>query len=106
MLVDTDRYLLTCYRYVEMNPVRAGIVRRADDYPYSSYACNALGKADEMVTPHEVYSRFVANGLDTYVELFNEAIPRRELLEIRRATVSGLGVGRADFLLKVAKLVP
>ena len=106
MLVDTNRYLLTCYRYVEMNPVRAGIVRRAEDYPYSSYACNALGKVDEMVTPHEVYSRFVDNGLGAYVKLFNEAIPRKDLLEIRRATVRGLGVGRADFLLRVAKLVP
>src|SRR5690606_37422677 len=43
-LVQTRRYLLACYRYSEMNPVRAGIVSRPEDYPYSSYHSNALGQ--------------------------------------------------------------
>ncbi len=105
MLVDSDSYLLTCYRYIELNPVRAGVVRRAGDYPYSSYRCNALGKSDEMVTAHELYAQFIADGLDAYVELFDDILSARELVDIRRATVSGLGVGRADFLLRVAMLV-
>jgi putative transposase len=92
------------YRYIELNPVRAGIVRKAKDYPYSSFAHNALGKTDEMVTEHELYTRFVADGLDAYVCLFDEFLSAKQLLEIRRATVSGLGVGKADFLLQVARL--
>ena len=39
-----DRYLLTCYRYIELNPVRANIAEGPDDYRWSSYPCNALGK--------------------------------------------------------------
>ena len=106
MLVDTDNYLLKCYRYIEFNPVRAGVVRRPGDYPYSSYARNGLGKTDEMVTPHEIYNRLVADGLAACVGLFDKALTKKELTEIRRATVSGLGVGRAEFLLRVASLVP
>jgi len=51
-LVDTERYLLACYRYIELNPLRAGIARRPADYPYSSYHRNGLGKANGLVTPH------------------------------------------------------
>ena len=104
MLVDSDSYLLACYRYIELNPVRAGVVQQAEDYPYSSYACNALGKTDEMVKAHERYSSFVADGLDAYVGLFDEGLSARELASIRRATLSGLGVGKAEFLKRVAKL--
>ena len=42
-LVDTERYLLLCYRYVELNPVRAGMVQRPEQYPWSSYLMNAWG---------------------------------------------------------------
>ena len=58
-LVDSERYLLTCYRYIEMNPVRAAIVEAPGEYPWSSYACNAKGKHDALVTPH---LRFLALG--------------------------------------------
>ena len=105
MLVDSDRYLLTCHRYIELNPVRAGIVDQPADYSYSSYARNALGKTDEMVTEHELYTRFVEDGLETYVRLFDHSLSRRELTAIRRATMSGTGVGKPDFLLRVANLV-
>lgn len=55
-LVQDDLYLLTCYRYIELNPVRAGIVSSPNEYPYSSYGFNALGKKDELVTPHQLYT--------------------------------------------------
>jgi putative transposase len=45
-LVDTNRYCLTCYRYIEFNPVRAGMVSHPADYPWSSYHVNARGKPD------------------------------------------------------------
>ena len=50
--VDGDNYLLRCYRYIELNPVRARIVREAQDFPWSSFRCNALGYPDPLVTPH------------------------------------------------------
>lgn len=43
-LIDAESYLLTCYRYIELNPVRAGMVSHPGDYPWSSYRSNALGQ--------------------------------------------------------------
>ncbi len=109
-LVDTERYLLACYRYIELNSVRAGIARRPEDYPYSSFHANGLGKADKLITPHKVYSRLIAGeesemGRKRYLLLFDEAIDRKIITEIRRGTEKGVGIGQADFLLKIARLV-
>ena len=54
-LFDPDTYLLRTSRYVELNPVRAGLVASPEEYDWSSYAANALGADDELVTPHKVY---------------------------------------------------
>jgi REP-associated tyrosine transposase len=122
-LVDTDRYLLSCYQYIELNPVRATIVKKPENYPYSSYHANALGKVDSMVTPHEVFVDFVGGSVsgekvseskktdsDTggfcargaYRALCAEMLDRKALADIRRGTEKGLGIGAAEFLLKVA----
>ena len=118
-LVDTDYYLLSCYRYIELNPVRAGMVIQPEDYAYSSYHANALGKADSMVTPHELFLDYISAEVsvkvsesekadsDTrrvYRQLCSEVLDREILSDIRRGTEKGLGIGRADFLLKVAGL--
>ncbi|HZR71193.1 MAG TPA: transposase [Burkholderiales bacterium] len=49
------RYLLACMRYIELNPVRAGLVREAHAYGWSSYRANAEGADDPLVTPHPLY---------------------------------------------------
>jgi putative transposase len=54
-MIDSDRYLLACIRYIERNPVRAGLVREPEDYPWSSFRFHALGTADPLVTPHPLY---------------------------------------------------
>ena len=54
-LVDSDRYLLTVSRYIEMNPVRAGMVSHPAQYPWSSYHANALGKPIRLLSQHELY---------------------------------------------------
>ena len=118
-LVDNGRYLLCCYRYIELNPVRAGIVKSPEDYVYSSYHANALGKDDAMITPHSEFIHFVSNvsepqktDSDTrqlhrqiYIDLCKETLDRKTLVNIRRGTEKRLGIGQADFLLKVAKLM-
>ena len=74
--IHARRYLLGCMRYIELNPVRAGIVAQAEDFRWSSYRANALGYTDPIVTPHplyyalgrspearrNVYARFVRSG--------------------------------------------
>ncbi len=54
-LVDSEHYLLACYRYIELNPVRAAMVALPDEYRWSSYACNGRGSVDLLITPHPVY---------------------------------------------------
>lgn len=54
-LVDRDTYLLHCYRYIELNPVRARMCADPADYPWSSHAANAFGRDDVLVHPHPNY---------------------------------------------------
>ena len=105
-MVDTERYLLSCYRYIELNPVRAGIVKVPEDYNYSSYHGNALGKDDPLITPHPVFLSLLGsdNNRVNYQELFQNALDSKMLTNIRRGTEKGLGIGQADFLLKIAEL--
>ncbi|HEX3121820.1 MAG TPA: transposase [Rhodanobacteraceae bacterium] len=85
-LVGTERYLLRCYRYIELNPVRAAMVRQPDDYRWSSYRSNAFGAFDPLVRPHASY---VALGIDSeqrctaYREFVAQATGETELDEIR-----------------------
>ncbi|HHT0594482.1 TPA: transposase, partial [Legionella anisa] len=51
-LIDTENYLFRYMRYIELNPVRARMVRHPSEYPWSSYRYNALGELDSLVTPH------------------------------------------------------
>ena len=60
-LLDSERYLLSCQRYIELNPVRAGMVKHPGEYPWSSYRCNALGEPDELVSAHELLRRLGEN---------------------------------------------
>jgi len=55
-LIDNERYLMTCYRYIEENPIRAGMVQSIEDYRWTSYHHNALGIFDKLITPHPLYN--------------------------------------------------
>ena len=98
-LIDTDRYLLACYRYVELNPVRAGLVVHPAHYPWSSYRSNALGRLDPLVTMHD---RFAALGDDArsrqaaYRALFGTALDEQTMAEIRAATNKAWVLGSAE----------
>lgn len=56
-LIDTENYLLTCYRYIELNPVRAAMVAHPGDYRWSSHGHNATGATDALLKPHPEYQR-------------------------------------------------
>jgi putative transposase len=98
--IDSERYLFTCYRYIELNPVRAGLAVSAAEYPWSSHRANALGAHDELVTPHE---RYLALGddqparLDAYRALFVPALDSLTLDAIRNATRCGWTHGGTVF---------
>ncbi len=54
-LIHADTYLVTCQRYIELNPVRAAMVDDPAHYRWSSYRANALGQTDSLLTPHSLY---------------------------------------------------
>lgn len=54
-LIDSERYFITCMRYIELNPVRAGMVNHPLDYPWSSYRRNACGDDNEWLVSHPLY---------------------------------------------------
>ena len=99
-LVQTEDYLLACYRYVESNPVRAGICDHARDYDWSSYRTNAEGKADASITPHDEYLRLGATESArhfAYVELFKGDQRYWRTEEIRKATNGNFALGGGTF---------
>ena len=55
-LTQDEVYLLSCMRYIELNPVRAGMVVHPGEYRWSSYRCNAQGEADPLISPHSIYA--------------------------------------------------
>lgn len=87
--VDTEAYLLKCYRYIELNPVRANIVSKPEAYPWSSYAANALGENSVMLSPHAAYKCLGVSRAErcvAYREVVDEALDSRDLQAIRGAT--------------------
>lgn len=93
-LVDTDNYLLSCYRYVELNPVRAGLVSAPAQYPWSSYTQNAGLSTDFWLDRHSIfeslgpspqaraasYRQFVADGIsESELKAFRTSIRRNQV---------------------------
>ena len=88
-LTQTEDYVLACYRYIELNPVRAGMVTRPQDYRWSSYHANALGKARRFIVPHEQYLRLGRNDADrqeAYRALFKAHLDEEVVGQIHSAT--------------------
>ena len=106
-LIDSDRYLFTCMRYIELNPVRAKMVRHPKNYPWSSYSHNALGKTDALITPHRLYlslGKGDTRRLATYGGLFEERLSQWDIESIREATNKAWVLGAEKFKQKVEKL--
>lgn len=99
--VDHDRYCLACYRYIELNPVRAGIVRHPADYAWSSHGANALGLGSPLVSPHPTFIALAESPTERrrrYLELFDEELPSETLSRIRASVRSGSPTGGAPFI--------
>ena len=99
-LIDSERYLLTCYRYIELNPVRAGMVKHPSQYPWSSYPSNALGQENKHLNPHPHYLELAESpGLRqaAYRTLFDGQLDDHTLDEIRKATNKAWVLGSSRF---------
>ena len=106
-VVDSERYLLTCMRYIELNPVRAGIERLPGEYRWSSYHANARGAPDMLVSPHEIYARLGRSDPErqsAYHELFRAQPPEIDVEAIREATNKNWALGGEKFKQRIESL--
>jgi putative transposase len=100
-LVQADRYLLACMVYIDLNPVRAGLVADAADYPWSSYLHYAGRKADKLVTPHPLYWELGNTPFareHAYVDLVHAGIGPQQQQALTDATFRGWALGEADYV--------
>ena len=105
-VIDTDRYLLACMAYIDLNPVRAGLVREAAAYPWSSHAHYVGQRADRLVTPHALFwtlgntpfSREAA-----YAALVAQGIAPGQQEVLTRAALGGWALGDESFVANLQK---
>jgi putative transposase len=104
-LVQTENYLLACQRYIELNPVRAGMVGQPSLYRWSSYRANAQGEANQVIQPHPLY---LALGADdalrqaAYRALFRSELEAGVVDSIRKATNGNFVLGDGRFAAQIS----
>ncbi len=100
-LIQTDRYLLACMAYIDLNPVRAQMVAQPEDYAWSSYAHYVGLRTDRLITPHALYwhlgnTPFAREA--AYAELVHAGISADQQGALTQATLSGWALGDAGFV--------
>lgn len=104
-LVDSEAYLFNCMRYIELNPLRAGMVERPGQYKWSSFLANANGYLDRVITPH---ARYLDLGptkytrCEQYSRMFDECLSAEIEDEIRNKSARGQALGGVDFVKRIA----
>jgi len=101
-LIDSETYLLACMRYIELNPVRAGLCTDPAHYRWSSYRANALGETETtpLLTPHPLYATLGSDDASrqaAYRELFDQVLPDKTLTDIRQALNQTQPLGNSRF---------
>ncbi len=103
-LIDSEHYALGCYRYIELNPVRADMVEHPAEYPWSSYRCNALAEKNDLVVPHTLYKALGKSEqarCSSYRALFDVELGQKAIEEIREATNKSWVLGSDFFKEKI-----
>jgi len=105
-VAESAHYVLACYRYIELNPVRARMVSDPADYLWSSYAVNSGARSDPHLIPHP---EFAALGREdetryrAYRGLFEQQLDEPLLAAIRDATNTGYPLASETFKNRVLK---
>ncbi|MBJ6137320.1 transposase [Marinobacter litoralis] len=99
-LVDTEEYFLQCQRYIELNPVKAGMVDYPGNYQWSSYLCHAYGGSARFHSPHPCYLALQPEPdrrLVSYRSFVASPMPSSLSDQIQHSAISGLALGSAEF---------
>lgn len=100
--------MLACQRYIELNPVRAGMVEHPGEYPWSSYRANGEGVANALIQPHGLYDALGLEAMSrqaAYRELFRYELEPGLVDQIRRATNGNFVLGNERFATEVAAVI-
>ncbi|OQW87275.1 MAG: transposase [Rhodoferax ferrireducens] len=105
-VVQSERYLLACMAYIDLNPVRAGLVAQPQDYPWSSHAHYLGRRADRLIKPHALFwelgnTPFAREA--AYAELVQSGINPVQQQALTDATLRGWALGEADFVADLQK---
>jgi putative transposase len=107
-MAQEETYILACQRYIELNPVRAGIVDHPAEYRWSSYRANAQGESAPLLTPHPLYQALgddpMARQL-AYRELFRYELDPGLIDSIRQATNGNFALGTHQFTEQIADVL-
>ena len=107
-VVDSEAYLMTCHRYIEMNPVRAGLADRPIAYRWSSHHHYAAGIPDRLITEHALFTGLGATDTErraAFRSLFEEQLDEQTLKQIREAANTCSGLGSEAFLARAESAV-
>jgi putative transposase len=107
-LIQQEHYFLACLRYIELNPVRAGMVVDPGDYHWSSYRTHGFGVPSSMLKPHWCYLGLGSSAPERqkrYRGLMSEVVDQDVIAKIRHCANSGLVLGSEKFKLQVARMV-
>lgn len=107
-IAEQESYVLTCQRYIELNPLRAGIVAHPGEYRWSSYRANAQGERNDLLTLHPCYAymgRTAEERQTAYRELFRHDLEPGLVDEIRQATNGNFALGSDRFTEEIAQAI-
>lgn len=106
-VIDADAWLFSCHRYIEMNPVRAGMVKQASEYRWTSHQANAYGRSDPLVTPHRCLLGLAsdpAKRMTLYRRMFLAGLPEAEVDRISKSTDHYVPLGNRDFVSRLEQV--
>jgi putative transposase len=107
-IVQQEEYLFSCQRYIEMNPVRAGIIQHPDEYQWSSYQANGLGKGFGFIHHHSLYQDLGRTDTErqmAYRALFRDDVASGKIDKIRHATNGNFALGSNQFQQEISELL-
>ena len=105
-LVHSETYLMVCYRYIELNPLRAGMVSEPLQYRWSSHPTNAKGARDPLITPHYIYQSLGPDDearQSAYRALFAQDIAEEHVVALRDATNHNYACGDRPSIQKIER---
>ena len=100
-LIETDRYLMACMAYIDLNPVRAGLVNEAHEYAWSSHSFYVGVRSDKLITPHSLFWDLANTPFGrevAYANLVRSGISLDQQTALTRSALAGWALGNFDFV--------